>query len=102
MRGSNRMIQLHCFRAVAATFFLALFGVPGNAWAQGAFYRASDQEFVGPPGTIIRQEPMMFAPAGAAAYRVLYRSIGLHDEPIAVSGIIVVPHGPADRLFCFR
>src|SRR3984957_6187911 len=38
---------------------------------------------------------MMFAPAGAAAYRVLYRSTGLHDEPIAVSGIIVVPPGPA-------
>ena len=37
----------------------------------------------------------MFAPAGAAAYRVLYRSTGLHDEPIAVSGIIVVPPGPA-------
>jgi len=26
---------------------------------------------------------------------VLYRSTGLHDEPIAVSGIIVVPPGPA-------
>jgi hypothetical protein len=37
---------------------------------------------------------MMFAPAGAAAYRVLYRSTGLRDEPIAVSGIIVVPPGP--------
>jgi hypothetical protein len=52
-------------------------------------------ELVGPPGTILRQESMMFAPAGAAAYRVLYRSTGLHDEPIAASGIIIVPHGPA-------
>jgi Secretory lipase len=40
---------------------------------------------------------MMFAPAGAAAYRVLYRSKGLHDEPIAVSGIVVVPPGPAPQ-----
>jgi acetyl esterase/lipase len=94
MHMSNRMIQLNCCRALAATLFF-LFGVSGDAWAQGAFYRASDQELVGAPGTIIRQEPMMFAPAGAAAYRVLYRSTGLHDEPIAVSGIIVVPPGPA-------
>jgi pimeloyl-ACP methyl ester carboxylesterase len=95
MPRSNQMNRLYCFRALAATSLFVLFGVPGNACAQGAFYRASDQELVGPPGTIIRQEPMMFAPAGAAAYRVLYRSIGLHDEPIAVSGIIVVPHGAA-------
>jgi acetyl esterase/lipase len=89
------MVHVHCFRAVAATSLFVLFGIPGDAWAQGGFYRASDQELVGPAGTIIRQEPMMFAPAGAAAYRVLYRSTGLHDEPIAVSGIIVVPPGPA-------
>jgi hypothetical protein len=94
MRRSNQMNRLYCFCALAATSLFVLFGVPGNACAQGAFYRASDQELVGPPGTIIRQEPMMFAPAGAAAYRVLYRSIGSHEEPIAVSGIIVVPHGP--------
>jgi acetyl esterase/lipase len=30
----------------------------------------------------------------AAAWRVLYRSVGLHGEPIAVSGTIVVPLGP--------
>jgi pimeloyl-ACP methyl ester carboxylesterase len=37
----------------------------------------------------------LFAPAGAQAYRVLYRSTGLSGEPIAVSGVIVVPPGPA-------
>ena len=47
------------------------------------------------PGTLIRSEPMVFAPAGAQAYRVLYRSAGMHGEPIAVSGVIVVPPGPA-------
>ena len=35
------------------------------------------------------------APVGASAYRVLYRSVGLHGEPIPVSGVIVVPNGPA-------
>jgi acetyl esterase/lipase len=91
----DRMIQLCRLHALAASSGFVLLGALGSAWAQGAFYQASEQELVGPPGTIIRQEPMMFAPAGAAAYRVLYRSTGLHDEPIAVSGIIVVPPGPA-------
>ena len=57
--------------------------------------RAAPQELVGPPGSLIRSEPMMFAPAGAQAYRVLYRSVGMQGEPIAVSGVIVVPPGPA-------
>jgi pimeloyl-ACP methyl ester carboxylesterase len=38
---------------------------------------------------------MLFAPAGAQAYRVLYRSTGLRGEPIAVSGVIIVPAGSA-------
>src|SRR6202050_279613 len=38
---------------------------------------------------------MEAAPAGAQAYRVLYRSTGMHGEPIAVSGVIIVPPGPA-------
>ena len=67
----------------------------GAAHAQTPFYQASQRELAGPPGTIIRSEPMLFAPAGARAYRVLYRSTGLLGEPIAVSGVIVVPPGPA-------
>ena len=65
------------------------------AQAQSAFYRASQDEIGGPPGTLIRQEPMARTLEGADAYRVLYRSTGLHDEPIAVSGVVIVPPGPA-------
>ncbi len=67
----------------------------GRAQAQTPFYEASAREIAGAPGTLIRYEPMAFAPAGAQAYRVLYRSTGMHGEPIAVSGVIVVPPGPA-------
>jgi acetyl esterase/lipase len=67
----------------------------GKATAQTQFYKAYEHDLAGPPGTLIRSEPMMFAPAGAQAYRVLYRSTGLRGEPIAVSGVIVVPPGPA-------
>lgn len=47
----------------------------------------------GHPGTLVRQQPMDHAPLGAAAYRVLYRSTGLKDEPILVSGVVIVPPG---------
>jgi acetyl esterase/lipase len=67
----------------------------GAALAQSAFYRPSEQELAGAPGTIIRRERMRFVPPGAAvAYRVVYRSKGLKDEPIAVSGMVIVPQAP--------
>ena len=83
-------------RYLAALLCAAAFSLPaGAARAQTPFYHATAQELAGPPGSLIRSEPMMFAPAGAQAYRVLYRSVGMHGEPIAVSGVIVVPPGPA-------
>lgn len=66
-----------------------------SAFGQSKFYAASEEELAGQPGTLIRQEPMRGAPLGAKAYRVLYRSIGLKGEPIAVSGVVIVPPGPA-------
>jgi hypothetical protein len=75
--------------------FLASLATPIAAYAVPAFYQASEQALPGRPGTIIRQEPMLGAPLGATAYRVLYRSTGLKGEPIAVSGVVIVPPGPA-------
>jgi Secretory lipase len=37
---------------------------------------------------------MSGAPLDATANRVLYRSRGLNDEPIAVSGVVIIPAGP--------
>src|ERR1700749_725943 len=83
-------------RCLGALLCIAMLAVSvGKANAQTPFYEASAQEIAGPPGTLIRSEPMAFAPAGAHAYRVLYRSVGTHGEPIAVSGVIIVPPGPA-------
>src|ERR1700761_852935 len=64
-----------------------------GASAQTPFYQASPADIAGPPGTLISSEPM-FGPAGAEAYRILYRSTGLNGEPIAVSGVVVIPPGP--------
>jgi acetyl esterase/lipase len=79
----------------AAVAFSILSSLLGEAEAQTPFYQASQAEIAGPPGSIIRQEPMRGAPDGAAAYRVLYRSTNPEGGPIAVSGVIIVPTGPA-------
>lgn len=60
----------------------------------GAFYTPPDPLPVGAPGTLIRSEPITEnVPEGAAAWRVLYLSIGVDGEPVAVSGVVVAPEG---------
>lgn len=75
----------------------ALFACPlgSSARAQTPFYIAAPDELAGPPGSLIRVEAMVGAPGGASTWRVLYRSTGLKGEPIAVSGVVIVPPGPA-------
>jgi pimeloyl-ACP methyl ester carboxylesterase len=73
---------------------LVIVGFASAAMAQTPFYRAPASVVAGAPGTLVRQEPIDGAPLGAAAYRVLYRSTGLDDKPILVSGIVIVPQGP--------
>jgi pimeloyl-ACP methyl ester carboxylesterase len=62
-----------------------------SARADATFYRPDADLLFGEPGSIIRSEPMAFPPPGAAAYRILYQSTGLHGERVAVSGVLVVP-----------
>lgn len=93
--GLHRLIprvRWRC-RSVFAAIFLILPGHVGAASAQTAFYDGPRSMLAGQPGTLVRQEPMDGAPLGAAAYRVLYRSTGLKDEPIFVSGVVIVPAG---------
>jgi len=82
-----------CCKLVLAAAFLSLTGFATTASAQGAFYDAPRSLLLGEPGTLVRQEPIDGAPLGASGYRVLYRSTGMHGEPIFVSGVIVVPQG---------
>lgn len=80
----------------AVTACAALLASIERPQAQTAFYQAARAEITaGAPGSIIRQEPMPGAPAGASAYRVLYRSTDPNGAPIAVSGMVLVPAGPA-------
>src|SRR5277367_2453372 len=79
------------FRLILAT--LCMFAEAGVANAQTDFYRAPRSEAAGAPGTLVRQEVIDGAPLGATAYRVLYRSSGLDNKPILVSGVVIVPPG---------
>ncbi len=80
----------------AVALLLAALAAPplSTAHAQSAFYSASNAERRGPPGTVIRTEQIGGAPEGATAELVLYRSIGLDGQPIAVSGMVISPAGP--------
>jgi len=91
------MFLAHIGKVLAATCTLAVTAYASDARAQSDFYRAAEHEIAGTPGTIIRQEPMAFGPANASSYRVLYRSKGMHNEPIAVSGVVIVPNAPAPQ-----
>jgi alpha-beta hydrolase superfamily lysophospholipase len=61
----------------------------------GSFYDAPSPLPPGPPGTIIRTEAVTPAPAGAAAWRILYVSSDRRGDAIAVSGTVFAPDGPA-------
>ncbi len=90
---SNSVAPSRMTVLVFAAAILSVVACSVAARAQTPFYIPSDQELAGRPGTLIRTEPMHGAPDGAEAYRVLYRSVGLRDEPISVSGVIVIPSG---------
>ncbi len=82
-------------RILANFFVLGACLLSASTRAQTPFYQASPQEIAGAPGTTIRQEALgLPAPFGASVVRVLYRSRGLHDESIPVSGVVIIPSGP--------
>ncbi|MCP2032651.1 pimeloyl-ACP methyl ester carboxylesterase [Okibacterium sp. HSC-33S16] len=57
----------------------------------GPFYAASTAAPGGAPGDIVRSEPMVGAPPGAEAWRVIYRSSDEEGQPTVVSGTVVAP-----------
>ncbi len=63
---------------------LALVAMPATAIAQSA-------------GSIVSATPITGAPAGATAYRILYRSADKDGRPNVVSGAIVIPDGAPPR-----
>jgi alpha-beta hydrolase superfamily lysophospholipase len=63
------------------------------------FYDPPDPLGARPPGELIRSEPFegYSLPPGALAVRILYVSRSLDGAPVAASGVVLSPAGPAPR-----
>ncbi|MFO1091400.1 MAG: lipase family protein [Hyphomicrobiales bacterium] len=78
--------------AALALVAASLWSASPQAMAVEPFYAASALELEGPPGSIIRVQPWPVEGIYRAnIYRILYRSRGLRNEPIAVSASVIVP-----------
>lgn len=58
------------------------------------FYDLPAEIPAGDPGEIIRIRPMLEAPAGSRAWRVIYHSTDMAGNDIPVSGLVIVPDLP--------
>ena len=84
-----------CFSLAAKAAFALRLGL-GPSQTAYAIYDVKPGEIAGKPGSITRVSPLEGGgPGGGDAFRILYRSTGLNGEPIAVSGAIFIPPGPA-------
>lgn len=63
--------------------------------AELTFYTAAPDRVPGPHGSVIQLRPLSGDPAlaGARNYLVLYRSVDMQGNPVAVSGTLAVPDG---------
>jgi len=61
------------------------------------FYASPTPMASAPPGTVVRAESVVGAPPGARASRVLYHSTDAAGDDTIVSGLVVVPDGPAPQ-----
>lgn len=59
------------------------------------FHEPPDPLPAGPPGTLLRTQPSDLTVTGAEVTRVMYLSESMAGDPIAVTGLLVVPTGPA-------
>ncbi|MEV6771576.1 lipase family protein [Nocardia sp. NPDC051030] len=60
-----------------------------------SFYTPAEDRVPGAPGSVIQFRPIAGDPGlpGARNYLVLYRSVDMHGNPVAVSGTVAVPEG---------
>ncbi|HWF73398.1 MAG TPA: alpha/beta fold hydrolase [Solirubrobacteraceae bacterium] len=65
-----------------------------KAPAPGPFYVQPAPLPTGPPGTVVRAEPLAGAPEGARAWKILYLSRSYTGKRTAMSGLLFVPSTP--------
>ncbi|GAC1334059.1 MAG: lipase family protein [Chloroflexota bacterium] len=100
-RQARRIVAV----AVSAILLLALgalvvFGVVihrSQPPEPGTFYSPPSSLPHGPPGTIIRSEPVVGLPTSERGWRILYKSTGYNGQRTIVSGLVIVPSRPSSR-----
>ncbi|HYG28378.1 MAG TPA: alpha/beta fold hydrolase, partial [Caulobacteraceae bacterium] len=89
------VMRMKALAACAALLTLAISPMGPSALRAESIYSASAAEIVGAPGSIIRAEMFKAPPGASSAYRILYRSRSGKNQPIAVSGVVVIPERAA-------
>jgi len=72
----------------------AVFGRSVEPTGPGSFYDLSPTARLGVPGSILRTAAVTTTLRGATVSRILYSSTDRTGNPIAVSGVLIVPTGP--------
>lgn len=103
-REPRRLPRWRIIVAIALALIVAIpIGLEVRRIVLGEQQAANDASFYvlpteipdGAPGTVLRVEPILGAPVGAHAWRVLYRSTDEFGSDVVVSGVIVAPDGDA-------
>ena len=89
--------------SLVATLLVALLPVPAGAAGKGvprvprgrSLYDAPSPLPPGKHGDVIRAAELNTQVPGARAWKVLYRSTDIHENAVAVSGLVVAPLGKA-------
>ena len=102
-RPRRGLVRLAAIAAVVAVIGTAVVvdvhrrqaGEAADQLTNAAFYTLPATLPAGEPGEIIRSEEISSAPFGTTAWRVIYHSRDLAGRDIPVSGVVIVPNGPA-------
>ncbi len=78
-----------CFALLLAALPAALW--PAQAVSSEGFYAIPDGLRQGPPGVLLKAEPVAPPPGAGAAYRIIYRSRDHAGRPVAISGLVALP-----------
>ncbi|MFF2397452.1 alpha/beta hydrolase family protein [Nocardia sp. NPDC058114] len=96
---SASIVVRRCARAVAVVLAVCASAVPAAsadpASAGLEFYSPAPDSVAGEHGSVISSQPIAGEPGlpGARNFLVLYRSVDVHGQPVAVSGTVAVPEG---------